>query len=102
MEKLVRDDAWILFDDYRWTYAGHRHKLENDGITTRSLSDEEMEKAHVELIFHLLVMQHERFSNFVLQDGAWAWAQKQPAGSKILREGRKRSLPDDLAASAFG
>ena len=97
VEKLLREDAWILFDDYRWTYARHQHKPENDGITTRSLSAEEMEKAHVELIFHLLVMQHEKFSNFVLQDRAWAWAQKQPGGSRTLQESSKRPLPDDLA-----
>ncbi|MDH3452725.1 MAG: class I SAM-dependent methyltransferase, partial [Gammaproteobacteria bacterium] len=100
VEKLLCEDAWILFDDYRWTYARHQHKLENDGITTRSLSAEEMERAHVELIFHLLVMQHEKFSNFVLQDGAWAWAQKQSGGSRALQTSQKLPLPDDLAASS--
>jgi predicted O-methyltransferase YrrM len=96
VEKLLREDGWILFDDYRWTYARHQHKPENDGITTRSLSAEEMEKAHVELIFHLLVMQHASFSNFVLQDGAWAWAQKQARGSKVLEETSKLPLPQEL------
>lgn len=97
-EKLLRERGWILFDDYRWTYAKHRHKPENDGITTRSLSPEEMEKAHVELIFHLLVMQHGRFSNFVLQDGAWAWAQKVADGRKTLHRTHKRALPEHLSA----
>jgi predicted O-methyltransferase YrrM len=98
VEKLLRDDGWILFDDYRWTYARHQHKPENDGITTRSLSAEEMEKAHVELIFHLLVMQHTSFSNFVLQDGAWAWAQKNAQGRKVLQETSKLPLPEELVA----
>ena len=98
VEKLLRGDGWILFDDYRWTYARHQHKPENDGITTRSLSAEEMETAHVELIFHLLVMQHAGFSNFVLQDGAWAWAQKSPQGSKTLQKASKQPLPREFAA----
>lgn len=94
--KLLRCNGWILFDDYRWTYARHQHKPENDGITTRSLSAEEMAESHIKLIYHLLVMQHPEFSNFELQDGAWAWAQKRPDGSKALKESSKIPLPAEL------
>lgn len=93
VEKLLVQEGWILFDDYRWTHARHRHKVQNDGITVRSLGPDEIEQPHVEKIFRLLVMQHERFSNFVLQDRAWAWAQKTPDGRKDLELTTKMPLP---------
>lgn len=92
-EKLLEQGAWILFDDYSWTHARHQHKTQNDGITVRSLGAEEIAQPHVEKIFQLLVMQHERFSNFVLQDRAWAWAQKTPDGRKTLEVTTKMPLP---------
>ena len=85
VDKLLREDGWILFDDYGWTHAGRRHRSATDGITVRSLSEEEVVEPHIARVFHLLVMQHPSFSNFEVQDDWWAWAQKSATGSRRLR-----------------
>ena len=60
-----------------------------DGITVRSLGNEELEEPHIKLIFELLVMQSGEFSNFKIQDNWWAWAQKSKSGSKVLEHTSK-------------
>lgn len=89
VDKLLRDKGWILFDDYGWTHSKHKYREQTDGITTRSLSEQEIAEPHVASIFRLLVMQHPEFSNFELQDGWWAWAQKTPDGNRHLRKTKK-------------
>ena len=66
----------ILFDDYKWTHAKHIGREATDGITVRNLGEDEINQAHIELIFNLLVIQSEEYSNFEIQDNWWAWAQK--------------------------
>lgn len=91
VEKVLRDDGWILFDDFGWTHFKHRDREQTDGITIRSLSEQEIAEAHVANIYRLLVMQHPGFSNFELQDNWWAWAQKSASGSRVLKETKKLS-----------
>ena len=102
VEKLLERDGWILFDDFSWTYDSHRHKPDNDGITTRHLGREEMAQPHVERIFRLLVMQHPSFSNFTLQDDAWAWAQKSSDGRRTLVNTTKMPMPEHPQRSLTG
>jgi predicted O-methyltransferase YrrM len=78
VDKLLKKDGWIIFDDYNWTYAKADQKRDvTDGITHRSLSEEERQIPHIREIFELLVKQHPHYSNLtVLKDQGWALAQK--------------------------
>ena len=89
VDKLLRPGGWILFDDYAWCHAKHEGRLSTDGISLRSLSEQEISEPHIEKIFNLLVMQHAHYSNFTLQDGWWAWAQKTPGADRTLRMSHK-------------
>ncbi len=88
----MRPGGWVLFDDYAWTMGKHEGRTQSDGITTRSLSEAEIREPHIKHVFDLLVMQHPDFSNFELQDGWWAWAQKTPDGRKTLLETTKSAV----------
>lgn len=78
VDKLLKKDGWVIFDDYYWTYAEADNRREaTDGITHRSLSQEERETPHIRDVFNLLVKQHPHYGNFVvLDDTDWALAQK--------------------------
>lgn len=93
VEKLLRENGWILFDDYQWTHSKHVGREVTDGISVRSLGDDEVSQPHIERIFKLLIMQHEKFSNFMVQDKWWAWAQKIDSGSKVLVHSKKEMSP---------
>jgi predicted O-methyltransferase YrrM len=86
VDKLLKDNGWIIFDDYEWTYANAATKREStDGITHRSLSDEELNTPQIKDVFHLLVMQHPDYSNFkIAVDGDWVWAQKKKTDVKTV------------------
>ena len=105
VEKLLNDEGWILFDDYKWSYGKHKGRVQSDGVTVRSLSEGEIYEPHVKNIFHLIVMQHERFSNFEIQDDWWAWAQKTDAGRKSLKHLKKtqwlRTSPIPVAPNSI-
>ena len=85
-DKLLKDNGWIIFDDYEWTYANAATKREvTDGITHRNLSDEELHIPQVKEIFNLLVLQHPSYSNFKIAiDGDWVWAQKKKSDVKSV------------------
>ena len=84
MDKLLRAEGWLLFDDLQWTYASKKAegKQVSDGIALHDMGPDELEEPHIELIFQLLVMQHPAYTNFHIKDNWWAWAQK-------TREGRR-------------
>lgn len=83
VEKLLVEGGFILFDDYFWIYSKHS-KDYLDGISIRSMSSDQANTPNVELVFQLLVMQHQNFGNFVI-DGDWAWAQKCRQDTKTLK-----------------
>ena len=80
VDKLLKPNGYILFDDFSWTYADADEwsirKLEEAGILVGEMEKDESETPHVELIFKLLVMQHPDYAEFVVQNENWAWAQK--------------------------
>ncbi len=84
VDKLLRPGGWIIFDDYGWTYAGAGVSRDaTDGITHRSLSEEERTTPQIREVFELLVVPHQSYSNFVVQDHRdWAMAQKIAGGEK--------------------
>jgi predicted O-methyltransferase YrrM len=84
VDKLLKKNGWIIFDDYKWTYANANNQQDStDGITHRSLSKEEKEIPHIREVFELLVKQHPNYGNLiVLDDGEWVLAQKTMSQNK--------------------
>ena len=82
VDRLLRQNGWLLFDDYTWTYADQERrtgKSVSDGIVHRGLGRDELEQPHVKLIFDLLVTTHPDYGEFRVEDDSWAWAHKVPA-----------------------
>ena len=86
-DKLLKQNGWMIFDDYKWTYDWADNTREmTDGISHRSLSKEEKEVPHIRDVFELLVKQHPNYSNFILlEDGDWAIEQKTVSDRKNYR-----------------
>lgn len=83
VDKLLRQKGWILFDDLNWRYCTSGKEV-LDGISLRTMGDDEINTPQIELVFRLLVMQHPEYSNFLIQDNWWAWAQKVISPSKTI------------------
>jgi predicted O-methyltransferase YrrM len=85
VDKLLKKNAWLIFDDYDWTYsAAEKKRSSTDGITHRSLSTEEQETPQIREVFELLVKQHPNYGKLVLLDGgSWALAQKTMGPQKV-------------------
>jgi predicted O-methyltransferase YrrM len=77
-DKLLNENGWIIWDDFNWTYSRANNRKETtDGITHRSLSEDELTTPHIKAVFELLVMQHPDYGNFIIQeDSDWVWANK--------------------------
>ena len=98
-DKLLKEDAWIVFDDLQWTYESklREGKKKTDGVSMLEMGDDELNEPHVERIFQLLVMQHPGYSNFLVKDDWWGWAQKNSAGEKDVRLTRSEGYLKRLA-----
>ena len=83
VDKLLRPGGWILFDDLYWTY-GAKGGEQTDGISHRTMGEDELNTPHIDLVFRLLVQQHPDYSEFKIQGDWWAWAHKVSAPSKSL------------------
>lgn len=95
VDKLLKEGAWLQFDDYSWTYEHHEArtgKNVSDGIDHGALSDDELREPHIKAIFHDLVMQHPHYANFRVADDRLAWAQKTQSGPRRLRIDTEVSL----------
>ena len=87
VDKLLKHDGWILFDDLKWTYAHKKYKqgeTQSGGISLLEMGEDEINTPHVDLIFRLLVMKHPDYSEFRIEDDWWAWAHKKPGAKKKL------------------
>jgi len=94
-DKLLKNNGWIIWDDYNWTYKNADKKREaTDGITHRSLSEEERAVPHIKEIFELLVIPHRDYGNFIIDENSdWVWAQKiKNSNSKKIRYTHSQSL----------
>jgi predicted O-methyltransferase YrrM len=87
VDKLLKKNGFIIFDDYNWTYAAADKRREStDGITHRLLSKNEQEVPHIREIFELLVKQHPNYGDLLLlDDGDWAIARKTMSNDKEYR-----------------
>lgn len=85
-EKLLKPDGWILLDDLGWAYGAPGTSTgPGQGPDALGLSAAECAEPHIRRLFDLLVAQHPSFSNFVVQDDDWAWAQKTPDGDREVQ-----------------
>ncbi len=77
-DKLLKKNGWIIFDDYNWTYdSADKRRDSTDGITHRSLSEDEKKTPHIREVFELLVKQHPHYGNLlVFKERDWVLAQK--------------------------
>jgi predicted O-methyltransferase YrrM len=95
VDKLLRQDGWILFDDFTWTYARSseesRQRLEEAGIFVGRMGDDELSAPQVEAIFRLLVMKHPDYAEFITR-GDWAWAHKIESSRRTLAVEETMSL----------
>jgi predicted O-methyltransferase YrrM len=87
VDKLLKKDGWIIFDDYNWTYADADNRRDStDGITHRNLSENERNIPHIKEVFELLVKQHPNYSDFsLLARSDWALAKKVVSDTKTNR-----------------
>lgn len=87
VDKLLKPGGWILFDDVNWVYRKKalQEREVSDGITIRSMSEQELDTPHIAEVFTYLVRQHPGYSNFKLMDDWFAWAQKTPDGSRTVQ-----------------
>lgn len=78
VDKLLKQESHIIFDDYNWTYSEASSRRDaTDGITHRSLSQDEQDIPHIREVFELLVKQHPDYGMFsLIDDGDWAIAKK--------------------------
>jgi predicted O-methyltransferase YrrM len=106
VDKLLKRNGWIIFDDFNWTYAwADKRRDSTDGITHRSLSRDEQEIPHIREVFELLVKQHPHYGNFLIIDaGDWALAQKTTSDLKtcdIVYRDTRRNLLDRILYKAY-
>lgn len=88
VDKLLRSDGWIMFDDLLWSYAIEhaRSGLRTAaGVPVDQLADDEYREAHIEAIFRLLVMQHPGYSRFKVIDEILAMAQKTAGDTRQIQ-----------------
>jgi predicted O-methyltransferase YrrM len=90
VDKLLKQDGVIIFDDYQWTYKDYSKSV-LDGIAIRDMSQDQINTANIKLVFQLLVMQHPNYSNFIV-DEDWAWAQKTHSEHKIVKMVASQSM----------
>ncbi|UCH85657.1 MAG: class I SAM-dependent methyltransferase [Candidatus Latescibacterota bacterium] len=98
VDKILKVNGWIIFDDYLWTYGPHREAT--DGITHRNLSEEERVTPQIREVFELLVKQHPHYSEFVLsRDTNWAIARKRASDKKTYTIEYRQTNKDVLVAA---
>jgi len=84
VDKLLQHGAHLIFDDYNWTYAeADSRRSETDGISHRSMSDDERSTPQIRDVFEYLVKQHPAYGSFQIIEGAdWAIAHKSTKPEK--------------------
>ncbi|MBW4613071.1 MAG: class I SAM-dependent methyltransferase [Desmonostoc vinosum HA7617-LM4] len=104
VDKLLKDNGWIIFDDYEWTYTSVDEKRNvTDGITHRHLSEVERTIPHIKEVFELLVKQHPNYSDLIVYpDSGWAVAKKTTSERKIYTVKYQETTKDILVQVKHG
>jgi predicted O-methyltransferase YrrM len=80
VDRLLRPNGWIVFDDLDWTYAmspalGHTDRVKH-------MPEDERTTPQIRLVYDLLVKTHPNYHNF-RDEGEWAFAQKFADGDRM-------------------
>ena len=89
VDKLLKKDGWILFDDLDWTY-NYSPALKNSDFVG-NMSKSERETKQVRNVFELLVKQHPNYDHFK-EDMGWGFAQKVSDDSITGSEVRSNTI----------
>lgn len=81
VDRLLRPDGWIIFDDLHWTYARSLTLAKTDMV--KAMPEEEREAPQVQKVFDLLVKSHPCYGEFRTEDG-WGYAHKVSASAAEL------------------
>jgi hypothetical protein len=73
VDKLLKVNGWILFDDLYWSLASSPSIKDADWV--KALAQDEQDAPQVLRVFDLLVRQHPSYGNIQIVDW-WGWAQK--------------------------
>jgi predicted O-methyltransferase YrrM len=73
VDRLLRPNGWILFDDLDWTYATSPALAHTERV--KQMPDDERATPQIRLVYDLLVKTHPHYHNF-RDEGEWAFAQK--------------------------
>lgn len=74
VDKLLRPDGWILFDDLHWRYADSPTMKEDPAV--RGLPEDQRATPQMMKVFSLLVFQHPQYDHYRVHAG-WGWAHKE-------------------------
>jgi predicted O-methyltransferase YrrM len=75
VDRLLKPESWILFDDLYWTYATSPTLADSDMV--KAMPDDERTTPQIGKVFDLLVRTHPQYHQFRV-DGSWGWARKKP------------------------
>lgn len=85
VDKLLKNEGWICFDDYLWSYKDFLHSdMKVPNLYVDELSKDQIEKPNIKEIYHKLVIQHKSYSNFRIEDNILAFAQKIKSQEKNI------------------
>lgn len=73
VDRLLRPNSWIIFDDLDWTYA--RSPTVKNSDMVKAMPIEERKMPQVRKVYDLLVRTHPSYGDFRTEDG-WGYAHK--------------------------
>ena len=84
VDKLLKKNGWIVFDDYLWKFSDHPNKKTTGIVKHEEMEDKYLQIPQIKHVFEKLVMQNENYSNFIIDDNILAWAQKIKSNDKKI------------------
>lgn len=91
VDRLLRSDSWVVFDDLHWTQAASPATDLDDDVP-----EEERTTAQIQLVFDLLVREHPAYDR-VRVLGNYGWAYKRaPEGEGARADAVDRLLAPEL------
>ncbi|MBA4313397.1 MAG: hypothetical protein C0417_12305 [Chlorobiaceae bacterium] len=77
VDKLLKPESWILFDDIDWSYSNSPTLSGMDWV--RRLPEVQQKTPQIRKVFDSLVRQHPNYDQFKVEEN-WGWAHKRHTG----------------------